>query len=360
MDIGIELRLNKTDLDAIKTRVGDDPRKCFTEMLTLWLKQVNPLPTQRALVEALRNPTINLGQLAESVEKEDLLNDLSSSDQVVTPRAVVADNQLFPHISDIQDEQSRTELEQRLKAESEAIRLQFCTLMNKYFDYLEDQQYSIPRLIRYLKTGLETDYLFPEPKGADYEDIMKLIETKSSFFNYQFIEYMIDSSGANDDVQKKLENYRTKFSDYAKRRVYECPAAISKSNPSETELHIKLDSKYDKYTVAELTDFQSRLCGILNRKVYAIRLLSVQRGCFKLIYAISDYIVKATFPLIEKQESELAALGILQLNCNDYCLKCTTSKVQVRVHGHMSMTHSYMHHMPSGVYWSMFAATTAM
>ena len=108
-------------------------------------------------------------------------------------------------------------------------------------------------------------------------------------------------------------------------------ALVSISNPNETELHVKLDSKYDEYTVAELTDFQSRLCRILNRKVYTIRLLSVQRGCFKLVYAISNYIVNATFPLTDKQESELAALGILQLNCNDYHLKSTTSQVQVHV-----------------------------
>ena len=333
MDIGIELGLNKTDLDAIGTDFGNDVKKCFTEMLTLWLTQVNPLPTQRALIEVLRGPIINLGQLAERIQKEDLLNELSSS-EVVTPRAVVvpyeADNQLFPHIDDIQDEQSRRELEQRLKAESEELRIQFCILMNKYFDSLEDQQYPIQRLIRYLKLCLETDCLLPEPKAVD--DIMKLIETKSSFFNYGLIDYMIHLSGTNADEQN-LENYRTKFSVYAKRRVYESPAIISNLSPSETELHVKLDSKYDNYTVDELTDFQSRLCLILNRKVYAVRLLSVQKGCFKLVYAISDYIVKATFPLTGKQESDLAALGVLQLTCNDYQLKIsTTSQVQVHVH----------------------------
>ena len=357
MDIGIELGLNMTDLDAIETNFGSDPKKCFTKMLTLWLEQVDPLPTQRALVEALRSPTVNLGQLAESVENEDLLVELSSS-EVVTPRAVVvpyeADNQLFPHIDDIQDEQSRRELEQRLRAESKEIRLQFCILMNKYFDSLEDQQYSIPRLIRYLKTGLETDCLFPEPNNANYGDIMKLIESKTSFFNYQLIEYIIQLSGTDDDKQN-LENYLTKFSDYAKRRIYECPAIISRSNPSETELHVKLDSKYDECTVAELTDFQSRLCRILNRKVYAIRLLSVERGCFKLVYAISDYIVNTTFPLTKKQESELVALGILQLICNDYQLKSTTSQVQVYIYAYnvmRTMSNSHVH--ASHVQWCVF------
>jgi hypothetical protein len=345
MDIGIELGLNKTDLDAIKTNFGDDLTKCFTEMLTLWLKQVNPLPTQRALVEALRSPIVNQGQLAQCIEKEDLLDE-SSSSEVVTPRTVLvpyeADNKLFPYISDVdvQDEQARRELEQRLKEESETLRLQFCILMNKYFDSLEDRQYSIQKLIRYLKSCLEMDHLLPEPKVVD--DIMKLIESKSSFFNYKLIEYMIQLSGTDDDKQN-LGDYQTKFSIYAKRRVYECPAIISKSNPSsETELHVKLDSKYDKCTVDELTGFQSRLCMILNRKVYAIRLLSVQRGCFELVYAISDYIVKATFPLTENQESELAALGVLQLTCNDYRLKSTT---QVRIYGHIAVCiRVYRHH----------------
>ena len=131
---------------------------------------------------------------------------------------------------------------------------------------------------------------------------------------------------------KRIWEIITKFSIYAKRRIYECSTIISNSNSSETELHVKLDSKYDKCTVAELTGFQSRLCRILNRKVYAIRLLSVQRGCFELVYAISNYLVNATFPLTEKQESQLVALGILQLICNDYRLKSTTSQVQVCVH----------------------------
>ena len=330
MDIGIELGLDKTDLDVIKTSCGDDLTKCFTEMLTLWLKQVNPLPTQKALVEALRRPAVNQNQLAERVEKEDFLHDLSSS-EVVTPRAVLvpyeAENKLFPHIiSVVQDEQSRKELEQRLKAESEELRIQFCFLMNKYFDSLEDRQYSIPRLIRHLKSCLEMDCLSPEPKVID--DIMTLIESKSSFFNYQLIEYMINLSGTDNDKQN-LGSYQTKFSNYAKRRIYECPAIISKLSPNETELHVKLDSKYDKCTVAELEDFQSRLCMILSRKVYAIRLLSVEKGCFKLLYAISEYAAKATFPLSMEQESKLADLGVLQLTCNNYQLKSTASQVQV-------------------------------
>ena len=187
--------------------------------------------------------------------------------------------------------------------------------MHKYFSSLEDQCVSVRRLVRYIQSPLETDCLSPEPKIVD--DIIDIIKNKSSFFNYELLGYMIELSGTDSDKQN-LEKYRTEFRAYAKRRVYECPSIFAKSNPSDTELHVKLDSKYDKCTLTELEELQGRLYMILNRKVYTIRLLSVENGCFKLTYAIPRYIEKITFPLSEKQESELAALGILQLICSNY------------------------------------------
>ena len=322
IDIGIELNLKKTDLDAIQDKNNSD--QCFTEMLTLWLKQADPLPTQKVLVEALRQPTVNLGQLAGHVERQNLSNlDVS---EVVVPRAVSFPDEpeklTFPHISsEVHDERTRRELELKLNTETKDLISRFNILMSKYFDSLEDQRYPIQRLVRHLKLLLETDHLSLEPK--DIDDIMKIIRSNSSFFDYQLIKEMIELSGTDNDKQN-LESYQTKFKAYAERRVYECPATISKSNPSDTELHVKLDSKYDKCTLTELQELQGRLYMILNRKVYTIRLLSIENGCFKLTYAIPRYIAKNTFPLSKEQESKLADLGILQLICNDYRFTNTT------------------------------------
>ena len=92
--------------------------------------------------------------------------------------------------------------------------------------------------------------ILPEPKVID--DYNEINWKKTSFFNYELIDYMIQLSGTDDDKQN-LGNYRTKFSIYAKRRVYESPAIISNLSPSETKLHANWFSK-------------STL--ILNRKVY--------------------------------------------------------------------------------------------
>ena len=51
-DIGIELGLKIGELDNIKAAYSDHG-ECLTEMIKLWLKSTNPLPTWEALGECL-------------------------------------------------------------------------------------------------------------------------------------------------------------------------------------------------------------------------------------------------------------------------------------------------------------------
>ena len=68
MDIGLELDLSMADLTAIEAAHHIDIGRCFIEMLTLWLKQVDPPPTWSAMVAALQDPIIGFGDLAKQVE----------------------------------------------------------------------------------------------------------------------------------------------------------------------------------------------------------------------------------------------------------------------------------------------------
>ena len=84
-DIGLELDINQTDLDAIEAVHRSDIGRCLIEMLTLWLKQVDPPPTWIALVAALQDPTIEEGGLAEEIESKFVY--LNSSNTTDTGRA---------------------------------------------------------------------------------------------------------------------------------------------------------------------------------------------------------------------------------------------------------------------------------
>ena len=70
MDIGLELDIIKTDLDAINAEYRGEIGKCFMEMLSLWLKQVDPPPTWSAMVAALQEPDIEFGDLAKELESK--------------------------------------------------------------------------------------------------------------------------------------------------------------------------------------------------------------------------------------------------------------------------------------------------
>ena len=70
-DIGLELDIIQTDLDAIEAVHRSDIGRCLTEMLGLWLKQVDPPPTWSVLVAALQDPTIGYGDLAKELETTD-------------------------------------------------------------------------------------------------------------------------------------------------------------------------------------------------------------------------------------------------------------------------------------------------
>ena len=79
-NIGLSLKMNPNDLDAIKMKHKDDPGECFRELLSTWLKQANPKPMWADLVTALKSPTVKYEQLSENVQKK-YLSHMSASNE---------------------------------------------------------------------------------------------------------------------------------------------------------------------------------------------------------------------------------------------------------------------------------------
>ena len=67
--IGLQLKESVDTLDAIRDRFTD-PDDCLLAVITHWLKQIQPRPTWRALVIALKTHSIGEGQLASRLERE--------------------------------------------------------------------------------------------------------------------------------------------------------------------------------------------------------------------------------------------------------------------------------------------------
>ena len=310
MNIGIELNLMKTDLDAIKADYSDS-KSCFTEMLTLWLKQVDPPPTWSSLVTALKKPTTGHEKVAEQIDI--VVTDLKN---VSTEAA----NLLFPHIKKVApNKHAREELEQKLRMESRDIMREFHILRHKFFDSIEEQNIAVHKLVEYLEDEL-SDCLPKRDVDSEpmtLKEVKQLIKQNSSFYDYQLIKYMIKLTGTDKD-KDQLKLYEEAFSAYAKRRIYECPSKFCTSGDADSELHVKLDSMYDGHTLEELKNLQYRLCSILHISVYVCRLESNKEGCILLTLLIPCHLQEVVFPLSDEQKKVLVKLGVHKLSCGSY------------------------------------------
>ena len=316
MNIGIELNILKTSLDAIKVTVQDgNPGNCLTEMLTLWLKQNDPPPTWSALITALKQPTVGLQQVAEEIEKK--YNIITKNSNGLSAEVAKLS---FPHIKEmVSDERAQEELEYRLRMESKDIMLEFRILQNKFFDSVEERSIPVYKLVEYLEQevsdALQSQEIDSQPETL--KEMKELIKRHSSFYDYQLIKYMIKLMGTDGD-KDQLKQYEEEFTIYAKRRVCECPSSFCSAANTDSELHVKLDSTYDdlKLTLEELKHFQYRLCSLLG--ISFCRLTSIKKGCFLLTFLIPYHVQEAVFPLSVEQEKALLKLGVQQLTCGTY------------------------------------------
>ena len=67
-DLGVQLRMETSDLDAIELENMKDSKKCLRKMLSLWLTKKTPSPPSwQRVVDALRSRSINRPTLAEII-----------------------------------------------------------------------------------------------------------------------------------------------------------------------------------------------------------------------------------------------------------------------------------------------------
>ena len=327
-NLGIQLGIDVTDLDVIRDRNMKNTDECITDMLVNWLRNASYPPTWDYIVKALRSPTVNFMQMAETIEHSHLSSDSKKeSDLEDTSKT----RHSFPHIREfhILTDKGKELYEAKLEMDSENIQLRYNTLCNTFFESIEERRLPIKKVIHKLK-GLKPLKRLRSPRAAfavksyeavlesiqDIERVKKVIEENSSFFDFRSLEYMIENVGLDSD-KKRLEKYKEEFERYVKRRIFECPPEGRPTmSPNSIELFVKLESDFE--TLVELKQFQCQLSFVLEVSVHVLRLNSVKDGCVEMIFFIPNFVQETTFPLLVEQETMLIELGVIKLSCGDY------------------------------------------
>ena len=163
-------------------------------------------------------------------------------------------------------------------------------------------------------------YCFEELKTADtIPKVFLVLKDYFSFFNYDIIEHIITVLSAEED-KANLQSYKRTFDRYAKRRIYECgPHFGPVSDTDHADVFVKVDSRYDNYTVEEIKGFSNKLSDTLHVSSQGVlRLCRVEKGCFQLTFQVPSFVQQEIFPLSREQERALKAEGVIKLTCGEY------------------------------------------
>ena len=220
----------------------------------------------------------------------------------------------------------------RLCVESEDIIRKFWHLHSTVYESLRQRNIPVERLVVHLLSLGAFDPVSKHSQkpvlhnfsqelrnAGSIEDVLLVIEDYFSFFNYHVIEHIVNKLGTDQD-RMELQDYKKEFDEYSKRRIYECPPVYgSMSKANHSELVLKLDSVYEKFTVKELKKFEYRLSRIFCVSPQSVlRLCRVEEGCLQLIFQVPSFVQQEIFPLSSEQESALVAEGVIRLTCGDY------------------------------------------
>ena len=361
-EIGLQLNIRKPDLDAIDKELRGNTQACLKEVITQWLKQVDPPPTWSAIISALNHPDVGYEQLAEEIVHKKL----HPIENKVLPKNIptkqesngfkflykcgcgkstceidlqctelIPIDDTFPELSKLKD-LSKDEIEvlnSRLKRDTKKIMLRFYDLLSSFYDSLRTRKVPVKQLVTHLSliyafepvhTSSQSS-LFQEhndmlKKITDVEGVIDIIRLYSSFFNYEVLECMIGYDGSDVDKQN-MKIYKEDLFHYSRRRMCEiqCPFYTGCADKEgHMNMVLKLDSKYDEYTLSSLREFRIMLAELFKITPQTLHLHKIDDGCIKLTFQIPHFVYKATFPLIAKQEESLLEMGILQLTCGTY------------------------------------------
>jgi len=239
----------------------------------------------------------------------------------------------FPylHLSELTPVQ-QLDLRGRLREESISITIHFQYLVSTTLKSLQMQCVTVRDFLPHLMTLGTYDPVFKdsqEPvlrqqfknleKAEKISDIFWILKDYMSFFNYHIIKHIIKVLGTEED-KDRLKEYKKKFNQYAKHRVYECPPQFGpESKAGHVDIFVKLDSQYENYTVTEIEGFRQKLSKILRVSSQGVlHLCRVEKGCFQLLFQVPSFVQQEIFPLFREQERALAAEGVIRLTCGEY------------------------------------------
>ena len=97
-ELGLKLKLPPHEVESIHSTYSE-PRQRLLRIIMLFLNQVDPQPTWRVIVDALKSPVVNLPQLARAIETAHFADITSASLSETTGKIITSFLSVFINVS---------------------------------------------------------------------------------------------------------------------------------------------------------------------------------------------------------------------------------------------------------------------
>ena len=335
-ELGLKLKLPQYAVEAIHSK-DLPPEKYLFKVLIKFLQQVEPRPTWRVIVQALRSQVVNLSALARAVEEDHLPNPLP-----LLPASALANPSDSPSIS------SLTVIETSLQSSTEKVKEEIEYLENQFFQLTCETRAFLSEKEKQDKNFLEifADFLlnFPVAKKVIHakffrenedeilkaENIRKLFAILGrycNYCNYEIIVHIVKKFGDFKlkrgigiycDSIKKFE-MSTSVSVYLKAISAHPDGKICKGF---TQMAMKINKSTDQCTLHEIRQLKEVIVENAAVHSYSVYMESVTESSVLVQFLVHPACARMVHAAVTPDFSYLYNVTVMEVSDNGTCNSC--------------------------------------
>ena len=323
-ELGIQLKMKKSDLDAIETTFLKNVNRCLPEMLSVWLSRTEPSPPSwQRVVDALSSPAVDRSDVADKIRKK-------YSGEINEGRDVP----VFLSMKDI-------------RSEMEALENDFEVLKDDVYESVKSQPVDTfkVRLTSFKIDDKEHHIEYVKEMIADNDTITGIwieLNCYLNFLNHELLQHILNKF-QNSVLQKSMNSYNNRLKRFFQCtrlcNFVECWPIRGKTPPVEhLKKFIDVESKktWETCTLEDLDNLKGRLATKLLLPKFALILERVSSGPLAVRFSILPSLVTQlqadikNTPLKEFVDMEIESIAVDGVVCYEApLLQYTTALKQL-------------------------------
>ena len=293
-DLGIQLRMETSHLDAIETQHRGNPDKCQRHMLSDWLNTSPPPPTWQRMVDALCSPVIDKTSSGERLRHI-----------YCNPSQARDEGNMFSiyqcHMSHFHFTECCKKPNDALKARILKLEKSFTRLRLSVYKLIRNEPVDVfvAGLLAMDVNGQEhhVPFLKEITKGKDSVlDIWSELSPYLNFLNYEILQHILFNF-SDDSLQRDMDEYASMMDDFFQETrlcdFLECWPVRGKTPPVEelSNFVVKHKKDWDTCTLHDLDILEKSLARKLFLPTFAVLLRDASPGCVSVTFSVPSSLV---------------------------------------------------------------------